>query len=119
MTTREMTDIMLAFANGEVIESKLKYDSVWTKNSSPTWNWSEVDYRVKPKPEVRPYKDAQEFLDAQERHGSYVTNKGLAYFLPVVVLPTQVKLNEFMVAYEELSREYWWQDGAPCGVMEE
>ena len=50
MTTREMTDVMLAYERGEQIEYRLIDCNTWCDNPDPKWNWSEFEYRIKPQP---------------------------------------------------------------------
>ena len=42
---------MEAFERGEEIEIRLSLTlGTWVKEILPIWNWSEYDYRIKPKP---------------------------------------------------------------------
>ena len=51
MTLREKIEVMEAFERGEEIECiTIGYDTNWQYVKEPSWNWREVDYRVKPKP---------------------------------------------------------------------
>ena len=73
MTTKDMIEVMQAYERGEQIEIRMKTipeNDEWdTMTQEPEWNWSDFDYRVKPKPTYRPYKNAAEFLAAQKEHG--------------------------------------------------
>ena len=40
-------DLIIAWANGEIIESKRKIESNWTHRPHPTWD-ENVEYRIKP-----------------------------------------------------------------------
>lgn len=47
-TTAEMIEVMQAFERGEKIECKyLRGNDIWDVLPSPSWNWSECDYRIK------------------------------------------------------------------------
>ena len=50
---KEQIEIMTHYLNGGEIEFKLQDDdrNKWTLNPGPSWNWQEVDYRIK-KPKV-------------------------------------------------------------------
>ena len=54
MTITEMTKVMLAYEIGEQIEYRMKTiteNNEWvTMTQEPEWNWTDFDYRVKPKP---------------------------------------------------------------------
>lgn len=131
-TTKEMTEIMLAFERGEQIEfisKDLRSSADWTiMTQEPEWNWSDFDYRVKPKPTYRPYKNAAEFLAAQKEHGMNIRLKKHNYYgLPLYITNILIGIQwpqgdgstvDIDVSYEELLRDYTWQDETPCGVKE-
>lgn len=51
MTLREKIEVMQAFERGEEIEcATAGYDTCWHYVKTPSWNWKETDYRIKPKP---------------------------------------------------------------------
>lgn len=86
--------------------------------------------RIKTEPKYRPYKSAEEFLEAQKEHGPYINyDKSChksSYFFPDRVFPNKIVwihlqngVNE--KTFEELissSYGYIWQDGTPCGILE-
>lgn len=131
-TTKDMAEIMLAFDRGEQIEfisKDLRSSADWTTmTQEPEWNWSDFDYRVKPKPAYRPYKNAAEFLAAQKEHGMNLQLKGHNYYgLPLYITNILIGIQwpqgdgstvDIDVSYEELLRDYTWQDETPCGVKE-
>lgn len=50
MTTQEMIEVMQAYDRGEAIEVHfIGSESGWVTMERPFWNWSECNYRVKPK----------------------------------------------------------------------
>ena len=70
-TTKEKIEIMQAYDRGEQIQ--ISYDNnVWEDVKSPGFNWVNYDYRVKPKPKYVPFETAEQFLEAQEKHGQAV-----------------------------------------------
>ena len=129
-TTKEMAEIMLANERGEQIEfisKNLRSSADWTTmTQEPEWNWSDFDYRVKPA--YRPYKNAAEFLAAQKEHGMNLQLKGHNYYgLPLYITNILIGIQwpqgdgstvDIDVSYEELLRDYTWQDETPCGVKE-
>lgn len=57
MTIDEQIAVMDAFRNGFEIHSRPKQmtkvpPSLWCVNTNPTWNWLEIEYRVKPVPKI-------------------------------------------------------------------
>ena len=49
MTLREKIETMEAFERGEEIELK-QSDNDWIVHNSPSWDWINNSYRIKPKP---------------------------------------------------------------------
>ena len=131
-TTKEMTEIMLAFERGEQIEfmsKDLRSPADWTTmTQEPEWNWSDFDYRVKPKSKYRPYKNVAEFLAAQKEHGMNIRRKGHNYYiLPLYITDNIIGIpylrsDDSVVSvdktYGDLLRDYTWQDETPCGVKQ-
>lgn len=52
MTTKEMIAVMQAYEAGYKIQFMDKDDSKWIIASTPSWNFEEYYYRVKPEPRV-------------------------------------------------------------------
>lgn len=58
---KELLPIIQAYAEGKVIESRcIKGDkSLWYDDEDPSFD-DEFEYRIKPEPKYRPFKDAEE-----------------------------------------------------------
>ena len=129
MATKEMIEVMQAYDRGEQIERRDRCGNNWFLSPVPSWDWVQYDYRIKPKPTYRPYKNAAEFLAAQKEHGMNIRRKGCNYY----ILPLYITDNIISIQYSrsdgsvvsvdklyiDLLREYTWQDGTPCGVKEQ
>ena len=50
MTLREKIEVMEAFERGEEIQVDKGRYACWALTKEPSWNWSENNYRIKPKP---------------------------------------------------------------------
>ena len=50
MTLREKVETMEAFERGEEIQVDKGRYACWALTKEPSWNWSENNYRIKPKP---------------------------------------------------------------------
>lgn len=117
---------MKAAEKGEKIEVKIKNreGEKWHHCEAPAWNWdwTTYEYRVKPQPTLRPYKDAAEFIRYARIHGFYMTRKAKqdAYVLATFVTPEGVKNDEG--GYDSfanlITKGYMWADGTPCGIEE-
>lgn len=50
MTLREKIQTMEAFERGEEIEVAYRGYDIWSSMSTPSWNFEDLNYRIKPKP---------------------------------------------------------------------
>ena len=50
MTLKEKIEVMEAFERGEEIQVDKGRYACWALTKEPSWNWSENNYRIKPKP---------------------------------------------------------------------
>lgn len=51
---RKAAEVMLAFANGEKIQYRVKGGAEWRVKDAPTFEWNEYEYRIKPKERFDP-----------------------------------------------------------------
>lgn len=138
METSEMIEVMQAYERGEQIEYRDKCDYNWYPSQVPSWDWVQFEYRVKKQPTYRPYKNAKEFLKAQEKHGMWLKSiKKECYRLPINVndkgvlvdivtaftgddnlcLSNAYKTVEpCLITYQTLLETNVWKDGQKCGV---
>ncbi len=49
-STEDKIEVMVAFLNGKTIEWSTVGKEDWTNTNSPTWNWTDFDFRVKEEP---------------------------------------------------------------------
>lgn len=61
MSTEEKIKIMQAYTEGKEIQSKAVIGEQWCDDTKPTWDWNHFEYRIKPEPTYRPYKNLEEF----------------------------------------------------------
>lgn len=67
--TKELLPIIQAFAEGKAIESRcVKGDkSLWYDDEDPSFD-DDFEYRIKPEPTYRPFKDAEECWAEMQKH---------------------------------------------------
>lgn len=73
----------------------------------------------------RPYKNNEEFLNAQKEHGPYFVFEDNYLILPIRVLPLGIELfvpwsgdkSVRGISYKSIVN-FKWQDGTPCGILE-
>ena len=66
---KEMLPVLQAFAEGKKIESRcIKGDkSLWYDDEDPSFD-NDLEYRIKPEPTYRPFKDAEECWLEMQKH---------------------------------------------------
>lgn len=68
---KELLPIIQAFADGKAIEvrSNSKYNpGEWIETTTPTFDIKSHEYRIKPEPKYRPFKDAEECWQEMQKH---------------------------------------------------
>ena len=66
---KKMLPILQAFVDGKTIESRcIKGDkSLWYDDEDPSFD-NDLEYRIKPEPRYRPFKDAEECWNEMQKH---------------------------------------------------
>lgn len=72
---KEFYPFLQAFAKGEAIECRTKPSAVKGTSVPNDWTeikeigyWDNIEYRVKPEPKYRPFKDAKECWEEMQKH---------------------------------------------------
>lgn len=123
---KHLSEVLKAYSEGKEIEMKSGND--WIAICKEPWfTGNPMSYRVKPEPKYRPYANAEEFLKAQKEHGPMILRWKNDFRFPTQVKNTGIWVTNFQcnvkyewLTYEKISRDnITWQDGAPCGIIEE
>ena len=56
--TADCIKVMQAYVEGKQIQ--YKDDEVWIDIDDPDWDWHNWEYRIKPEPNYRPFRDSEE-----------------------------------------------------------
>lgn len=69
---KEMLPILVAFTEGKTIQSRcVKGDkSLWYDDEDPNFD-GDFEYRIKPEPKYRPFKDAEECWAEMSKHSPF------------------------------------------------
>ena len=121
-TTKEMIEVMQAYEEGTQIQIKPSYTTEWSDTNIPWWNWSDFDYRVKPKKSYVPFHTPEEFLTAYRKHGEFIENKESGEKMNayvdkngIVILSTALNCTYTFESLGTLFGCYKFSDGTPCG----
>lgn len=120
MTIEAMIGILQAYKEGKKIEFRPKGSDTWIEESEPAWNFGNYVYRIKPEPHYRPFKNAEEAMEAIKEHGSWVRlGKSDTYQHIVTFADSLIRLGVTVVSYELAFDDYVFIDGTPFGVKED
>lgn len=120
-----------AFAEGKVIECRTKPSAVKGTSVPNDWTeikeigyWDNIEYRVKPEPKYRPFKDAEECWNEMQKHQPFGwvklkdTESGY-YMLKGIASQVVIGFNEIPFSYKKVFEDYTFADGAVFGILEE
>ena len=129
--TAECIKVMQAYTNGEIIEEKrLSFDSTeWVESIDTSWQWYKFDYRIKPRPKYRPFKDADECWQEMQKHQPFgwVRGNSSSYYKHINNLYTNnisfqeteiAESSNFERSFAVLFKSYTFADGIPFGIKE-
>ena len=124
---KQLLPIIQAFAEGEIIECRTKPGTIsagipneWTEIKEIGF-WNGIEYRIKPDPKYRPFKDAEECWQEMQKHQPFGwlkdKNDGHRTLITVVDNEDMMALNG-ITGWDFLSimNMYVFSDGKPFGV---
>lgn len=121
--TKERIAVMQAYVDGKQIQGECS-DGKWVYVPEPSWSINE-NFRIKPEPEYRPFKDADECWQEMLKHEPFgwIKCRG-CYFNIVAVTDVYAYLSEadgsaILLASKNSYNDNTFVDGAPFGVKEE
>lgn len=117
----KLLPIIQAYAEGKAIESRcIKGDtSLWYDDKDPSFD-NDFEYRIKPEPKFRPFKNAEECWDEMQKHQPFgwVKDKDTQKFLVCKALGNFffIGIEDKAYNYKEVLRDYTFADGTPFGI---
>ena len=118
---KEFYPILQAFAEGKAIECRTKLSAVKGTSVPNDWTeikeiefWNNTEYRVKPEPKYRPFKDAKECWAEMQKHEPF----GWTKLKGAIEYSFITDVND-CINYSDVIREYAFADGTPFGIREE
>jgi hypothetical protein len=128
---KELLSIIQAFAEGKVIECRVKPSAVVGTDVPNEWQetkgigfWCDIEYRIKPEPKYRPFKDAEECWEEIMKHQPFGwvklkdTESGY-YMLKGIASQVVIGFNETPFSYKKVFEDYTFANGTPFGVKVE
>ena len=122
---KELLPIIKAFSEGKVIQMKT-VDKGWQDILIASFDSNPEDYRIKPEPKYRPFKDADECWQEMLKHQPFgwVRDKSWGiYDMIVRVTDSGILFNgsalKDITAYDCPFEKTSFADGTPFGILEE
>ena len=120
---KELMPIIQAFAEGKAIESRcIKGDkSLWYDDEDPSFD-DDLEYRIKPEPTYRPFKDAEECWLEMQKHQPFgwLKSKKDGYYSFITMLNYRFRLNGYDGwRFDDVINKFTFADGTPFGVKVE
>lgn len=124
---KQLLSIIQAYAEGKTIQSRyIKGEtSLWYDNENPSFDDDDLEYRIKPEPKYRPFKDAEECWAEMLKHKPFGWIKGKegwqhSLITSIVADEEDVSINGINgFVLDEIMEHYTFADGAPFGIKEE
>lgn len=120
---KALLPIIQAYAKGKAIESRcIKGDkSLWYDDEDPSFD-NDFEYRIKPEPKYRPFKDAEECWQEMQKHQpiGWIKRNGYYYniistgVVSVTIIDTEGNITR--LNYNDLLSHYNFIDGTLVGV---
>lgn len=110
---KELLPIIQAFVKGKTIEFRERGCTLWTESISPIFNFAIFEYRIKPEPKYRPFRNAEECWQEMLKHqpfGWFKNKKGDSY----INRSNVCNINAFKIDFKEIT----FVDGTPFGIKE-
>ena len=127
--TREEAKILLpiiqAFSEGKTIQSRCITDEMplWWDDNNPTFEIDDFDYRIKPEPKYRPFKNLKECWNEMEKHVPFgwVKDKYSVYFIDMIGASFSkecIKCCGTWFTPEQMFKDVTFLDETPFGIRE-
>ena len=139
-TTEKKIEVMIAYVRGETVQARHRDlgDIAFSDlgDTAPSWNWDEIEYRIKPKAEYRPYKGWEEMKSDFAKRVGCSPEVQDPLLIPIIWVK-EISGNHYIrlingfdgggfvivaggkwITFSVLLRDYTYLDGSPCGIEE-
>lgn len=123
---KEFYPILQAYAEGKAIECRTKPGTIstsipneWTEMKEIGF-WNGIEYRIKPDPKYRPFKDAEECWQEMLKHQPFGWVKckedGSLGLITLIISEENIFINGVGCNSERTMRGFTFADGTPFGI---
>ena len=117
---KSVMNIIQAFADGKTIQAIYPYDDEWVDQTGLNFKaLFERQYRIKPEPKFRPFKDAEECWQEMKKHQPFGWVKSTLFkdfALVKIVTTLYFEINRDIIDYKDSLEKFTFADGTPFGV---
>ena len=116
--TADYIKVMQAYVEGKQIQ--YKDDEVWIDIDDPDWDWHNWEYRIKPEPNYRPFRDSEECWQEMQKHQPFgwIKDKEDGHYSMVAMVDDAVIRisgnKDWFI--DEIMNNYTFADGEPFGI---
>ena len=120
---KDLLSIIQAFVEGRKIEYRELGEEHWSETTTPTFDIESNEYRIKPEPKYRPFKDKEECWQEMKKHEpvgwvKYKTDDVYSFICKVEEDRCYFAVNVYW-AFDTILEKYTFADGTPFGIKEE
>ena len=118
---KELLPIIQAFVDGKTIEARTDSISKWIETTTPKFDLLH-EYRIKPEPKYRPFKNAEECWQEMQKHKPFGWVKDISSIQSIIHIN-----NDGIIANNGVANNYYtfkrsfnlkFTDDTPFGVEE-
>ena len=123
--TADYIKVMQAYVEGKQIQ--YKDDEVWIDIDDPDWDWHNWEYRIKPEPNYRPFRDSEECWQEMQKHRPFgwIKNKNNGHYAMITKVNADFDKKHIAISginiwtLSETMCDYTFADGEPFGINED
>lgn len=127
---KKLLPIIQAFIEGRQIEYRERGYTLWTETPSPIFNFATIEYRIKPEPKYRPFKDAEECWQEMQKHQPFGWIKGPGEYKNIssirttgsypILIDVEIRGEQYEVSRDmsKMFKDYTFADGSIFGIKE-
>ena len=128
---KEFYPFLQAYAEGKVIECRTKPSDVKGTDIPNDWTeineigyWGNIEYRIKPEPKYRPFKDAEECWHEMQKHQPFgwIKSKedGSRSLITLIISEGNIDINCIGgFNSDKIMKMFTFADGSVFGILEE
>lgn len=118
---KELLPIIQAFAEGKIVQFKNAFGNWVDCCDGALFNYPPKDYRIKPEPKYRPFKNREECWQEMLKHQPFGWVKAYhGHFLITGIKDTKATfgINDNWLDLDYIFGDYKFIDGTPFGIKE-